>query len=376
MAYPTEPIVNKGELPDLFAPPNMDRITLPDQWPQARQAWRDLVITCEYGGMPPQPDKVEFDPLNFGEAGRLTGRPKWRSYKIRCYGGAEPISITVQVLISKSDQPVPVIIEGDRCWFFITEDIIQSVMDAGCALMLFNRTDLAEDRATLEVEDKERCVSGLTRVYPDQSFGALSAWAWGYHRCVDLIETIPELDSSKIAITGHSRGGKTTLVAGATDERIALVNDNGSCAGGSSVYRYVGHGGETINILNVFPYWFCPEMRQYLDNEDKIPFDQHCLLASIAPRLLLSTSAADDRWSNPEGMVLCAQAANEVYAFLGAAENHAFHIRPGEHKHSLADWNVLLDFIGRHWQEKESKAAYNKHQYNHLKPIYSWKRPD
>ena len=96
----------------------------------------------------------------------------------------------------------------------------------------------------------------------------------------------------------------------------------------------------------MFPSWFGPGLHPYLAREGELPFDQHCLLAALAPRPLLLTYALDDRWSNPEGMVQCAWAAGEAYRFLGRPDNLAFHLRPGGHSHSAEDWAVLLDFIG------------------------------
>jgi hypothetical protein len=193
---------------------------------------------------------------------------------------------------------------------------------------------------------------------------------------VDLLRELTFIDKDHIAVTGHSRGGKTVLVAGATDRRIALVNDNASCAAGSPVFRYVGDGGETLDIINVFRSWFGMGLRPYLGREDRIPFDQHCLLAVIAPRPLLLTFALDDRWSNPEGMVQSAWAVGEVYRFLGASDNIAFHFREGVHDHSREDWDVLLDFIGWKWQGKQPKARYNEHPYDHLKRAFPWKAPN
>jgi hypothetical protein len=257
----------------------------------------------------------------------------------------------------------------------MSDDIVRRVLDHGCALLLFNRTEMAEDLGYAGVPNNKKRSGGLYDVYPGRTFGALSAWAWGYHRCVDVLHTLPFIDPQRIAVTGHSRGAKTTLLAAATDSRITLVNDNASCAGGSAAFRYVGDGGETLSIIDVFPSWFGPGLKPYLSREGDLPFDQHCLLATIAPRPLLLTYALDDRWSNPEGMVQCAWAAGEAYRFLGCPENLAFHLRPGQHSHAPADWDVLLDFIDWKWSGKRPKAPYNIHPYEHLRPAFAWKAP-
>jgi len=375
-AYPSEPKVNKGELPDLFRKPDGSRVETTRQWPQRAEAWRALVLDMEYGGLPPRPDAVEIETLCHSEVQRWPAAPRLWSYRIHCRGGERPFAFCARVLFPQGPGPFPAIIHGDGCWWYVSEDIAQSVIKAGCALVMFNRTELAEDLGYQGVPDPRKRSGGLYDVYPGRDFGALSAWAWGYHRCVDLLRQQPFIRPDRIAVSGHSRGGKTVLVAAAADERITLVNDNASCAGGSATFRYVGDGGETLDILNSFPSWFGPGLRPYLGREEDIPFDQHCLLAAIAPRPLLLTYALDDRWSNPEGMVQSAWAAGEVYRFLGVPDHLAFHLREGGHSHRKDDWDVLLDFIGWHWQGKPPAVAYNRHPYHHLKPAFSWKAPD
>jgi dienelactone hydrolase len=329
----------------------------------------------EYGGMPPRAEAVEVETLSRGGVGHWPNAPNLWTCRLHCRGGALSFSFCVRLLFPKAGGPFPAIVNGDGCWGYLTDDIVRRVLDSGCALVTFNRTEMAEDLGYPGVPDKTKRSGGLYDVYPGRAFGALAAWAWGYHRCVDFLYELPFIDKARIAVTGHSRGGKTTLVAGATDSRITLVNDNASCAGGSAAFRYVGHGGETLGILRAFPSWFGPGLLPYLGREGDIPFDQHCLLAAMAPRPLLLTYALDDRWSNPEGMVQCAWAAGEVYRFLGCPERLAFHLRPGAHAHAPEDWSVLLDFIGWQWGGKPPAVRYNIHPYTHLRPSFAWKAP-
>lgn len=367
--------VNKGELPDLFVKPDGHRIKAVDEWPELSSFWIDIILENEYGGLPPKPEEFTFESLCHSKVRHWPNSPNLWSYRISCHGGEHPVSFSVKILFPDQANQIPAIISGDGCWWSISDEVAQQVLQSGCALVMFNRTELAEDLGYPGVPDKCKRSGGLYNVFPGHKFGALSAWAWGYHRCVDLLYELTFVNKQRIAVTGHSRGGKTVLLAAMTDDRITLVNDNASGAGGSAAYRYVGEGGETLDIINNFPSWFGPGLEPYLNREDDLPFDQHCMLASIAPRPLLSTYALNDPWSNPQGMIQCIWAAGEVYKFLDAENNIAFHLRERGHAHTSEDWKVLLDFIAWKWLGKTPKSAFNRQPYKKLIPAFSWRSP-
>ncbi|MDA3873951.1 MAG: hypothetical protein PF795_08315 [Kiritimatiellae bacterium] len=374
--YPTEPKVNRGAWPDPFSPPGGDRIQSPHDWPACAAVWREMILDVEYGGMPPPPkEPIRVETLSHGHVHRWAGDPKLNTYRLHITDGARPFTFCVRILFPNTHEKVPAIIKGDGCWWYETEELAKKVLAQGCALVLFNRTEMAEDLGYGGAPDRFKRSGGLYDVYPGQTFGALSAWAWGYHRCVDLLHQLDFIDREKIAVTGHSRGGKAALIAGASDSRITLVNDNASCAGGSAAFRYVGESGETLDIINVFPSWFGTGLKPYLGREEAIPFDQHCFLATIAPRPLLTTYSLDDRWSNPEGMVQCVEAAREVYRFLDAPNALAYHFREGGHTHAPEDWDALLRFIAWQWQGGDPDPALNQHPYDHLNPAFDWRAP-
>jgi hypothetical protein len=380
--YPKIPKINKLPLPDLFTDAKGIRSVSVDAWEKQAAFWREQIIDLEYGGMPPAPSSFEIETLCHSQIKRWEGQPFVFSYRLHSYFGEQRFSFTVRVILPQSPGPHPVIIAGDGCWWYASDEVIQEVLSHRYALILFNRTEMAEDLGVNSVvyhnpepywprgqrftahADPRR--GGLYDFFPEKTFGAVAAWAWGYHRCVDLIHQLPYCDNARIAITGHSRGGKTVLVAGATDTRIALVNDNQSCAGGSALFRYVGDSAETLTILDSFPSWFGKGLRPYLGKEEGIPFDQHCLLASMAPQALLCTYSMDDRWANPEGMVLAVEAAREAYDLLGVGDRLAFHLRTGAHSHAPEDWQVLLDFMAWQWKGEEPGYPYNQHPYRHL----------
>ncbi|MFJ1551904.1 hypothetical protein [Streptomyces sp. NPDC088246] len=201
--------------------------------------------------------------------------------------------------------------------------------------------------------------------------------------------TRPEVDHTKVAVTGRSRLGKAALWAGAQDRRFAMVVSNNSGCGGAALARRTF--GERITAVNTrFPHWFSVNHRRYNGAEAELPVDQHMLLALIAPRPLYVASATEDLWADPRGKFLAARHAGQVYRFLGETglsdsepqavpgpqvsgphvpEPHTadvaepgfpapdtpltggrigYHLRSGAHDITPYDWDRYLDFADRH----------------------------
>nr|MCQ5195797.1 acetylxylan esterase [Parabacteroides merdae] len=123
--------------------------------------------------------------------------------------------------------------------------------------------------STSSPDSKDRYAESILALFGHPSEGdipadggqAIAAWAWGYSRVMDYLETDWQVDASKTILMGHSRLGKTSLWAGATDPRFAIVISNESRCGGAALSRR--QVGETVNRINhAFPHWFCKNFRR------------------------------------------------------------------------------------------------------------------
>ncbi len=242
---------------------------------------------------------------------------------------------------------------------------IEQSIDRGYAVATAYSGDLDPDKPDLTDGVHPHFLRPGQTAPADDEWGCIAAWAWGLSRMIDYLVTDADLDPQRIAVVGHSRLGKTALLAAAFDPRIALAIPHQSGCGGAAPSR--GKVGESVLQINErFPHWFCGNFKQFNAQVDKLPFDQHCLAALVAPRPLLFTNAVEDQWANPNGQFEALLAAEPVYKLLGAggledrtmpevgrlsAGVLGYQIRPGKHSMTREDWQVFLDYADR-WLRK------------------------
>ena len=382
------------------------RVTHPDDWPARRAEIVSLFEREMYGRTPPKPEAVVTELVDERESCamfalrrryRMWFRPdrtgpcvEWIVFLPRQAKGPSPVILFLNPrgnheLVPDDDIPVTTAWVRNNPNFFVTDHRaspktrgvmtdpskrfhlpLNVLLARGYAVMSACYAELSPDPDRRAGDDmRELPYRGVFTLWPKRNPEGLSeptalgAWAWGLSRGLDLAERIPEIDAKRNVVTGCSRLGKAALIAGSRDERFAVVVPNQTgCGGAPLAKRYFGENVSTETWQ--FPHWFCRNYLKYAENEAALPFDQHLLLASIAPRHLL-VQGFNRPWFDTKGEYLACRAASPVWTFLGKGglpdtgfpENHSTaaigsHLgyvrRIGEHGLAAADWMWLVDF--------------------------------
>ena len=202
-------------------------------------------------------------------------------------------------------------------------------------------------------------IFGTGKDRKDNEWGVLAVWSFAASCVLDYPQTVPEIDGDRIGITGHSRCGKAALWAGVTDERFAWVMPNNSgCCGAAQLRGQHGENMASINLL--MGYWFAPAFAGFVGREQELPFDQHTVLALVAPRLLHVASGSTDFWADPVGEHRSTLLASEVYRLYENPQMEeafpkvntpieagaiGYHLRQGPHLLTEYDWACLVDHV-------------------------------
>ena len=363
------------DLPDPLLKPDGSRIETPDDWNEHRTNILETFRTEVYGHRPGQPENLSFE-ISDENRTSLDGHATLKRVNIISeHQGRNHKFEVILFLPNDIDKPVPVFLlmnnrgpentdpsRTEKSGFWPAEEVIER----GYGIAAIQNNDLSPD-------DTERFHEGIIRLFegdtevderPADALMTLAAWGWGASRVMDYFETDPDIDQSKIALLGHSRGGKASLWAGAEDERFSMIISNESGAGGAALSKR--EFGETIEAVNRFTHWFTANFKEYNGREQELPIDQHMLISLIAPRAVYVASADEDLWADPRGEYLSLAHASPVYNLWGYEviepdnmpplnspviyKKRGYHIRSGGHNLTPQDWGYYMDFADQLWR--------------------------
>lgn len=230
---------------------------------------------------------------------------------------------------------------------------VPMMMERGHAVSGFYATEAQPDDGSFA--EGLASIFGTTAQRKEHEWGVLAVWSFAASCVLDYLLTLPEIDGSAVGVTGHSRCGKAALWAGVSDERFAWVMPNNSGCCGAALLR--GKHGENMASINLMmPYWFAPAFGKFVGRENELPFDQHTVLALVAPRLLHVASGSTDFWADPVGEHRSTVLASEIYRLYGNPEMPeqfpavntpveagaiGYHLRQGPHLLTEYDWACL-----------------------------------
>ena len=359
----------QAALPDPLVLADGEKITTVAQWQQRRKQMKAIIEHYAIGKMPPPPGNVTGSEMTVQPvlAHKAVGRRVHLTFsQDNKLGFDTVIFIPTEMKDSKSTfativQPTFLPILGTNT---VTPDAWENAAQSyaeplrrGYAVMTFYYQRCGEDTTNYRS-------TGFFPAYPGYDWGDLAAWAWAMSRCVDYLETQPFVDKSKIIALGHSRLGKATLIAGAFDDRFALVAPAGSGCGGTGAYRFCGksRGGKEglENAVKKFPQWFGPRLPEFSGLVEKLPFDEHWLIALVAPRCFIAADGLSDPYCNGNALAQSYLAAKPVYEFLGVPQHLGIHFRPGKHLLDPADWQAVLDFADQQLRKLPADQRFDQ----------------
>ena len=296
------------------------------------------------GSVPPAPKTFHVKVLNE----RIEAGVKLRMVELS-FGPGNRAKMTAEIMIPETSKPLPVFITQ---WYH-----------RGWAQIAIRRGYIGCIYAGADDDDDTK---NYNEIFPGYDFATLMKRAWGASRVIDYLYQLPETDTTCIALAGHSRNGKQSLMAAAFDDRIKAVVSSSGGTGGESTFRWSDDRftpGSFDRMVAGHPDWFSSRLPWFIGREQKLPVDQNSLMSLIAPRGLMLVSAITEDEGNPWGVEQSFQSVKKVYHFLNADSNIAILLRHGRHQHAARDAEDFFDFFdfifGRSRIAPENKLYYN-----------------
>jgi cephalosporin-C deacetylase-like acetyl esterase len=318
---------SEADLPNLFRFDNGAAVGSSQDWERRKAEIRQLLCHYVLGTLPTTIPAIASAAIL---EERDEDQAVLRKVKVT-YETNNQASFTMETMTPRGEGPFPVFLtqSNHRRWGLLA-------LSRGYMVCIYPGAD-TDDQTHVFKE-----------AYPECDWSLITRRAWLGSRALDYMLTLGEADPAKIAITGHSRNGKQSLVAAAFDERITAVVGSSPGVGGTNPFRFASEPAfaESVEFMTrQFPEWFHPRLRFFTGREDKLPIDIHGLLGLIAPRHCLISTAYNDSCENTFAAERNHLAGMEVYRFLHKDEALRMHWRNGSHETSAEHIQTYVDWF-------------------------------
>jgi hypothetical protein len=302
---PYKSLANNAKLPDPFKSMSGTRIKTKAAWRCRHCETRAQLLNYELGPKPGKPPVV-------------TGTVTDTKITVNAGNGTKTVSFTATISVPASAvAPYPAMIAVGGM------SLPSSTFSSkGIAVITFNPTEIGSENPR-----------GTGKFYDlygsNHKAGAMTAWAWGVSRIIDVLEqnaATSKINVKRLGVSGCSRYGKGALVVGALDDRIALTIPQEGGVGGVGAWRIAqwqsnnGENVQTISSAVAEAAWYTDSFQQFSSSVTKLPVDQHELMGLIAPRGLLVIENIID-WLGDKACWGSSLAGQMIYQGLGVADH-------------------------------------------------------
>ena len=162
--------------------------------------------------------------------------------------------------------------------------------------------------------------------------------AWNCIRALDFLQSLPQVDASRMGVTGRSGGGAYSWFIAAIDERIQCAVP---VAGITDLQNHVVDG--CVEGHCDCMYFF-----------NTYQWDYPMLAALVAPRPLLISNTDRDRLFPLSGVARVYEKSRRIYELYGAADKIGLHITSGPHKDTQELRIHAFRWLNKHLQRDTS----------------------
>ena len=318
-----------SKLPDPFKKLDGTRIATKANWRCRRAEIKKLAEKYVYGEKPPKPETV-------------TGTVTDKTITVKVTSGGKSTTFSASVVLAGSGTgAAPGIIVYGGAGFGAPLD---SAVVKGEGVALINYDPYAVGK---EGTGRANKAGAFYDIYGSNSkTGLLVAWAWGVSRIIDVIEQSGgTILKPSIGVTGCSRFGKGSFVAGVFDQRVALTMPIESGSAGVPIFRGIpGEGAQSLSSAYGEQPWLGDGFSPFTGGATKLPIDTHEAVAMVAPRGLFIMDNPHIANLGPKSAAVAALAGAEVYKALGAADNITYYsdVTNGSHCAQRPEWSTPL----------------------------------